>query len=306
MLQAEVQLRVAKKKGVLKFKTKPLIRQPESEFALHSNFYPVYKGINLSPEEKQILQSITIIFESWQTWQREFFFSSLVSHYNKSQLHGLSSAVESLFHRDFMIACKNTYPMHRVQEKQHIHYCKLDSQNAFSEKSMKCEKDKVSVHNEFPQELCNKPPTSTKIMQEKVRFPQLISKKKLKEKPFKSMVELKSTLHSKSINSTENAIFPFSDSCLQTGSKTYEDDNDDSSAAVNDVEISSAKSSFVTLPSVWSMGPSTDLKDFEETESKVSLNKGTDDYFPAVLKSNCQSHYVITPKMDAFEHFMEK
>ena len=305
MLQAELTTcSLRNNNETLKLKKMLFSKKCQTRLALHSNFYPVYEGINLSTSEKKIIQAITLIFQSWQSWQREFFFSSLINHFNKGQLQSLISAIESLFHRDFLAVCQNAYPMHRIKKRQHVHSSNVfdyyvTSKTIFSEKSLKDSKYKIGHQNRsllnLNSNLKSETSVTKKVISTKKKFEKNCSENLLQEKILKyskqhsqySKGGIDDYSSTNNIDATEN----FKASSLST---------------FDEKKIPSEKSSCITIPSVWTMGHSVVSNSIGDYETQVTVDKKTEEYFPAISKPNLHSHFVVTPKMHVFDKFMQK
>ena len=254
------------------------------------NFYPGYKGIDLTSSDRKIIQSITILFESWQTWQRHILFSGVIHRFGKTQLKNLKTAIESLCHRDFITNCRNVYPMHKVKERQYVRYRDLPKHEkfdaAFSTSSLFAE-SAVDIKRADNASKCER------------------KRKKHFSKKGKQTVRQKQGSDEGTFRK-EVQIYPAISQGipLQNQSKKIPD----SKAIVSGKKVSK-KSSMVSLPSVWEMG-----EDFEEVEegesdfqSRISqINKPPTEYFPHITSHRENEKFVTTSSKIALNEYMER
>jgi len=258
---------------------------------LHYNFYPGYKGIDLTPTDKRIIQSITVLFESWQAWQRHILFSGLIHRFSKSQLKNLKTAVEPLRHRDFITVCKHAYPMHKIREKQLVHYRdirrlvkKHNSPAAIANFLAQTENDfRLSDHTKSEFELKNHSgKTSKQRKTQKLRHHESATEsihKQAQTTPAISQVfsknEFQSLTNADTLNSTKKK--------------------------------STKRSSMISLPSVWAMGEGVQkLEDAEsDFQSRISpINKPSDTYFPHISNNAAKAKFATTPSKAKLDQFM--
>eukprot|EP00058_Branchiostoma_floridae_P011376 XP_002596864.1 hypothetical protein BRAFLDRAFT_99766 [Branchiostoma floridae] len=59
---------------------------------------------------RQVIQKITDWYETWQPWQRKLLLCGITARCSTNQLELLATAMEPVFHRDFMTTLRGRYP----------------------------------------------------------------------------------------------------------------------------------------------------------------------------------------------------
>ena len=259
-----------------------------------------FTNIHLNTSSKKILQSITVLFETWQPWQQRVLLSGLIHRFSKTQLKNLNSSIESLCHRDFVAVWKHAYPMHKVKEKKKVHYKLLPDEvfsrsrkNAFAKDRTDSEKPGDKQDNSKKNKRLsaeNKKRFLTRQLNYRETRPNFaavggISPSRPKSRSMKSP-SLKSP---KACDGIKNSL------TLDSLSLTH--------------KHLSKQTSLVSLPSVWEMGDNTE--DGSETEfdfqSRVTLvNRPAGDYFPSVSGHIQAGKFVTTSSKCELEQYMTR
>ena len=277
-----------KQANVLTLSVPAVDRQNTSNSCL--NFYPEYNGIDLSPSDRKIIQSITVLYESWQIWQRHILFSGLIHRFGKTQLKNLKTAVESLCHRDFIAVCKNAYPMHKIKERQSVRFC--DIRRLAKKYSTPTE---IAIFLAQNDNNFN----TAKSGKMKSHFG-----KKTKPKRVHKHIDGESSF---GITHETAQTTP----AISQGVST----RDELQTLINFDKLSSSKkkvakqSSMISLPSVWEMGEGAqELGDAEsDFESRVSpVNKPEEAYFPQIASHTANAKFATTSSKVGLDQFMKR
>ena len=253
------------------------------------NFYPGFIDSKLSPANKKIVQSITLLFESWQSWQKKIMFSSLIHRYSKKQLKSLHSAIESLYHRDFVAIYQNAYPMHRIKERQYVPIADL---KRLKKERMVAGKYAATTfsRNDFLK--------SVQDLNKDEDIPLVASPKLRKRKKLKNVSRKHRLRMSVEKKNLAKNLYSFS-----LSSNNHADGN-----RIKHSLPVEKKDSLVSLPSIWAMGESADELDetFDFRSQVSSLDNPTEDYFAPISNHFCVGDIVTTASKHDLDQFMTR
>ena len=91
---------------------------------------------NFPNNDLMITKSVLEWYESWQLWQRNIFLSSVLSSFAVRRLRGLESAVESVFHKDFLINYNGDLVNKSLQNKRNSESSNYSSFESFNLESL--------------------------------------------------------------------------------------------------------------------------------------------------------------------------
>lgn len=75
-----------------------------------------YNQGSIHHSNSKTVESVLGWFDSWQSWQRNLFLSSILNSFSMRQLRGLESSIEAIFHKDFLLHKEAQYGKHNIND----------------------------------------------------------------------------------------------------------------------------------------------------------------------------------------------